>query len=135
MTVGAGAADPAGIYVAPGGTDSNAGTATSPFRTHRKTLQTVNPGLTIFVRGGEYRNSKMDSPYSGRTEASLVRITRDGTAAQPIIFRPFGNEYAKLVSDVSRIAMQGAGYWTIQGFEIAGNAQPLAYIAPTRRPG
>lgn len=127
VSVGAGAADPAGLYVAPSGADSNAGTATSPFRTLRKAVQTVNPGQTIFVRGGEYRNSEYGQPYGARTEASLVRITRDGTAAQPIKLRPFGNEYAKLVSDVSGIAMQGADYWTIEGFEIMGNAQSLDF--------
>lgn len=127
VTVGAGAADPAGLYVAPSGADSNAGTATSPFRTLRKAVQTVNPGQTIFVRGGEYRNAEYGQPYGARTEASLVRITRDGTAAQPIVLRPFGNEYARLLSDVSGIAMSGADYWTIQGFEIMGNAQSLNF--------
>lgn len=127
VTVSAGAADPAGLYVALSGSDSNTGTSTSPFRTLRRAAQTVLPGQTIFVRGGEYRNSEYGQPWGGRTEASLVRITRPGTAAQPIILRPFGNEYAKLTSDVSGIAMQGADYWTIQGFEIAGIAQSLNF--------
>ncbi len=127
VTVGAGAADPAGIYVAPSGADSNAGTATSPFKTLKKAVQSVAPGQTIFVRGGEYKNAEYGQSWGSRTESSLVRITTPGTATQPIILRPFGNEYAKLTSDVTAIAAQGADYWTIQGFEIMGGAQALDY--------
>jgi hypothetical protein len=127
VTVSAGAADPAGIYVAPGGADSNTGTATSPFRTLKKAVQSVNPGQTIFVRGGEYQNSEYGQSWGSRAESSLVRITRAGTATQPITLRPFGNEYAKLRSDVTAIAIANAPYWRIEGFEIVGGAQSLDF--------
>lgn len=129
VDVTTGAANPAGIYVATNGNDSSGtGSATAPYKTLRKAVTAVSAGQTIYVRGGEYKNKEYGDAWSGRTEASLVRIAnKNGTATQRITMRPFGNEYARLVSDVSGIALKDSDYWTIKGFEIVGNAASLDF--------
>ena len=42
-------------YVAPYGDDTNPGTIDMPWRTMRKPANTLQPGETVFVRGGTYR--------------------------------------------------------------------------------
>ena len=41
-------------YVAPTGNDANVGTETKPFRSIKKGLRGLNPGDTLFIRGGTY---------------------------------------------------------------------------------
>ncbi|WP_156420565.1 MULTISPECIES: putative Ig domain-containing protein [unclassified Sphingopyxis] len=132
VTVNAGAADPAGIYVATNGNDgSGAGTAANPYKTLKKAVAVIGTSAggsarTIYVRGGEYKNKEFGDPWTARSESSLVRIKdKDGTSTLPYTLRPFGNEYAKLSSDVTAISIQDSDYWTIQGLEIMGGAQAI----------
>ncbi len=45
------------IYVAPTGSDSNAGTEAAPYRTIKRAVQVAQSGDTIILRGGVYRES------------------------------------------------------------------------------
>lgn len=47
-------ATPYKLYVSPGGSDSNAGTATAPFRTLARAARSTRPGTTVFVAPGTY---------------------------------------------------------------------------------
>ena len=110
------------LYVAPGGSDSNAGTAGAPLATIQKAVSLVAPGGTIAVRGGT---------YALRTNIS---ITRSGTAAAPITLTAYAGE--KVVIDGEALpytpgavgstipaAQRGAlhmeaSYWRISDLEI-----------------
>ena len=65
---------PAGaLFVSSSGSDSNAGTSESPWRTLGRALQSVSPGDTVVVRAGT---------YGARGQRLLVGVS--GTASAPI---------------------------------------------------
>lgn len=83
-------------YVAPTGSDTNAGTIDAPFATlekARNTLRTTKPangGATVYLRGGTY-------PLS----ATFTLAAQDtGTAQSPISYRAYGNEKVVLSGGV-----------------------------------
>ena len=65
-------------YVSKTGDDNNAGTIFNPLKTLQKAANIVNPGDTVYVRGGTY-NEK-------------VIITRSGTSNAWITFKNYQNE-------------------------------------------
>lgn len=65
-------------FVAPGGSDANAGTLVSPFKTVSKAAQAAVAGDVVQVRAGTYRET--------------VRPANSGAADQPITFQPYRNE-------------------------------------------
>lgn len=101
-------------YVAPGGSDANAGTSDAPWKTLQHAADVVPAGSTVYVRGGVY-NEKL-------------KITRSGSASQgPITFASYGTEAAIL--DGTGLAVSGieglieladVDYVTVQGLEIRG---------------
>lgn len=127
INVSGGTTDPAGIYVSASGNDGNSGSVDAPFLTLQRAVDTVQPGQTIYVRGGEYRNAEFGQPYANRNEANLVQIRTSGTASQPITLRNFGNEFVRFRSDVNGIRFNNSTpeYWTLKGIELVGNAQEL----------
>ena len=128
IDVSGGSADPDGLYVSPTGNDGNAGSVNAPFATLQRAVDSVQPGQTIYVRGGEYRNAEYGQSYANRSEQALVRIASSGTASAPITLRNFGNEYVRLVSDVNGIQFnnQTNEHWIFEGMELMGNAQQLS---------
>lgn len=74
---------PATEYVvAVSGSDANPGTEAMPFRTIRHAAGVVNPGDTVRIRGGVYREK--------------VHITRSGAPGMPITFRSHPGEQARI---------------------------------------
>lgn len=68
------------LFVARNGDDENGdGTIDNPFRTIKEASRSAEPGDTIFVRGGTYT-------------AAEDKVEVEGTAAQPILIRPYQNE-------------------------------------------
>lgn len=65
-------------YVAPAGLDSNWGDFDRPLQTIQEAANRAQPGDTVLIRGGVYRES--------------VTVPRSGTAAEPIAFRPYKDE-------------------------------------------
>ena len=65
-------------YVSTTGNDNNPGTLSSPFRTIQKTMNIVNPGDTVLVRGGTYNEKAM--------------LKRSGTSSAWITFKNYPNE-------------------------------------------
>ncbi|MDR9854331.1 right-handed parallel beta-helix repeat-containing protein [Paenibacillus sp. VCA1] len=105
-------AEGAEYYVSPSGSDSNAGTLASPWKTLQHAADVATPGSKVYVRGGVY-NQKL-------------KITRSGSAAQgAITFSNYASEVP--VIDGTGLSVSGtegivdltdAKYITINGFEI-----------------
>src|SRR5688500_9014705 len=65
-------------YVSTGGVDTNPGSLEQPLRTIQQAANRAQPGDTVFVRGGTYRET--------------VKPARSGTSAARITFKPYNNE-------------------------------------------
>ncbi len=70
------------------GSDSNPGSVDQPWLTIRKAVETVSPGETIYIRGGEYI-----VPFSGWS------FIRSGTDTQPITVSNYPGEQVVLKID------------------------------------
>src|SRR5207245_4194108 len=88
-------------YVATTGSDSNAGTSASPWRTIQKAANTLNGGDTVIVNAGTY--------------SERVQVITSGSAGKLLTFQAQGT-----------VVMQGfniqASYVKITGFEIANTS-------------
>jgi len=76
---GTGYATAATYYVATTGVDTATGSAAQPWRTLQRAANVVNPGDTVLVATGVYRES--------------VRFTRSGTSSQRVVFRNATGQY------------------------------------------
>src|SRR5437868_6957221 len=65
-------------FVSTTGSDDSRGTLDQPFRTIQQAANLAQPGDSVFVRGGTYRET--------------VKPTTSGTASAPIIFKAYNNE-------------------------------------------
>ncbi|MDD9267433.1 right-handed parallel beta-helix repeat-containing protein [Paenibacillus sp. MAHUQ-63] len=117
------------VYVAPDGSDNNAGTLASP-TTLSSALTKVAPGGIIYMRGGTYSYS---------TQITIDR-TNSGTASAVKQIMPYASEKPILdfssqpynISDVSlnnRGLQLNGSYWTVKGLEIKGAADNGVYVA------
>ncbi len=91
------------IYVSPSGNNANPGTMEKPIRTIQQACNWVNPGDTVVLRGGLYRNEQ-------------VTLTRSGTQNAWITFRAYPGEepilqYARSLADTSLWTDQGDNLW------------------------
>lgn len=110
------------LYVAPGGSDSNAGTLSAPLATIQKAVSLVAAGGSISVRGGTY------------ALATNIQITKSGTASAPITLAAYAGERVVVEGEAlpytpgavgstipsgqrGAIHME-ASYWRISGLEI-----------------
>jgi hypothetical protein len=102
---------PAGnaIYVAPGGTDSAAGTQANP-TTLASALSRVNAGGTIYMRGGTYNYSStvVIDQDSGSSSARTTLAAYPGE-------RPVLNFSAQTEASANRGLALYANYWHIKG--------------------
>ena len=125
IAVSLGDNDAAGIYVAPDGDDTAAGTATAPYQSIKLAADRATKGQTIYLRGGTYYNKEYGQPFADRTTGNLARITTSGTGSKPITLRPYGNEYVKLISDTTGLQFKNAQHWIVENLELEGTAQSL----------
>ena len=72
------AAWPATYHVAPHGNDGNAGTLERPLRTIQAGVNKLQPGDTLLIRGGVYRET--------------ITFPRSGAPDKPITVKPYGTE-------------------------------------------
>jgi hypothetical protein len=107
-------------HVSTRGSDSGAGTSSSPFRTVQKAADVARPGDTILVHGGT---------YSGQ-----VRITRSGTSSSPITLKPAGDGAVTLTASLPSVScgqtdppndrtlmvQTGADWWRVEDLSIVG---------------
>jgi parallel beta-helix repeat protein len=97
-------------YVAPppAGSNANPGTIAQPWATLQHAADTVQPGDTVLVRGGDYAGAE---------------FTTSGTALAPIVLAAYPGETPRVVSDISvqrphGINLEGASYMTVDGFRV-----------------
>jgi len=107
-------------YVSPGGSDTNAGTVTAPWRTLQRAFDGVQPGQTACLRGGTYPMT-VSSGYN-------QSLTRSGTAASPITFTNYPGEVA-IVRGNTRVS---GAYARFLGSP--STAPGLIFEGPTRQP-
>lgn len=101
-------------FVSPTGNDANPGTMVAPFATLPKALAVMQPGQTIYLRGGTYSPS------------STIRITNSGTASQrnQMLAYPGEKPYLNFQNQPYGANNRGllftttAQYWNVQGLEI-----------------
>ncbi|MFJ6674813.1 sigma-70 family RNA polymerase sigma factor [Actinosynnema sp. NPDC091369] len=109
---------PSAYYVSPTGDDTAEGSEQAPFATLGRAVAAVQPGQTIYLRGGTHRAT------------ASVDITTSGTPDRRITLTSFPGEHAVLdaagaPADRPFIA-HGAAHWTVRGLEITG-APSTAY--------
>lgn len=98
-------------YVSPDGNDLNPGTLSSPWRTINKATRVVQPGDTVYVRRGIYREK--------------VTIGTSGTQTQPIRFLAYRGEIPIIDGENSIPQLPGGAllslsgnYVTVSGFVV-----------------
>ena len=73
------------LFVAPGGSDSAAGTLDAPFATIERAQMAAAAGDTVFIRGGEYK-------FSGTSDTIGVELTKSGADGRPIKYLAYQDE-------------------------------------------
>lgn len=92
-------------WVAPWGSDSAPGTSAAPYRTIGHGMRALQPGETLVVRGGTYRE---------RIEISFTTIPR-GRPDAPITVQAYPGERPVIEG---RLRLSGADHWTIRGINV-----------------
>ncbi|MBE8987309.1 right-handed parallel beta-helix repeat-containing protein [Nostoc sp. LEGE 12450] len=103
-------------YVSGSGSDKNSGlTPSSAFRTIQRAADLTNPGTTVLIMDGVYKNS---SP-----SGSALVIKRSGTANSWITYKAYPGDKPKIQHNGwNGISIQnGASYIEVNGLEVAGN--------------
>jgi hypothetical protein len=95
------------VYAAPDGKASNAGTKEAPWDLASALTRDLEPGTTLWVRGGEYR---------GKFEVKLR-----GTSEKPVVVRGTPGERASILDSGLRVVAPAEHVW-IRDLEIAGTA-------------
>ena len=116
-----------GVFVDLSGTkDSGDGTPTNPYGTYEEACANLNGAKNIYLRGGIYYNPgyKRDNTNSGRYPTVKNCV---GNTDNPIVIRPWGNEYVKLKTDaLYGIKVDASSkHLTIQNLEVEGVAQDI----------
>lgn len=104
-TAGTGGTGAHQYYVAPGGSDTNTGTADQPWRTLQKAADTSQAGDTILLQSGTY------------TEEEVV-FTRSGSPNAPITFTNAPGAVVTLKG--SLLLKRGVAYLTFTGIHLEG---------------
>jgi len=97
-------------FVSPTGNNANAGTQTQPWATLSYAVNKLNPGDTLYVRGGSY--------------SELVVVWISGTASAPITIAAYPGESPIIdgasltVSDYASLLQLSGDYINVSGFEL-----------------
>jgi hypothetical protein len=90
-------------YVSPSGADFNPGSLEMPFKTVYKGLSSLNPGDTLYLRKGEYRETLKSIPI------------RQGLSDKRIVFRNYPGE-APVIRGL--LWLQRPSFWTLLGLRV-----------------
>src|SRR5664279_1430152 len=103
----------ANYYVSGTGKDINNGLSkSSPFLTIQKASNLTNPGDTVFVMNGTYKNIYSD----------VVTVNRSGSADKKIVYMACPGHHPVLqFNGWQGFNVYGSSYIAISGFEITGN--------------
>ncbi len=107
-------------YVALTGNDAAPGTISQPWATLQKAITVLQPGDTLYLRGGTYPqwlNADVDNIPSGTSETS--RITLAGYPGETVVLQPGGlREYVLRLGSPSRAWT--VNYWRIMDIILDG---------------
>jgi hypothetical protein len=79
-------------FVAPDGDDTQAGSIDSPFLTVQRAHASVQPGDTVWIRGGNYRLKESQIASNRRGRAYVTLLDKDGDESKPIRFWAYQDE-------------------------------------------
>jgi parallel beta-helix repeat protein len=135
------------------GNDTNNGSENAPFATINKGIQAVEPGGTVYVMEGEYRDENAGTPVisfsedtNGQTDTAgnlyvysscqnvnnphVVTINKSGNETQGYItLKNYQNHRPKIIFDGQGGIKLGANanYVIVEGFEVEGPSQSITY--------
>src|SRR6266568_4542114 len=98
-------------FVSTTGNDSNPGTQASPFLTVRNGVSLLNPGDTLLIRGGIYREDIRTGTTTIRTGNSSAHITLSGYLSENPTLAP-------TVAGIDFSYCTGIAYWDFSNFII-----------------
>ncbi|MBE7170227.1 MAG: DUF4990 domain-containing protein [Williamsia sp.] len=115
------------FYVSPDGNDNNDGTKAHPFATVQKAQAAVNPGDTVYLRGGTYHMTEAQMAHQERGYACMTYLNKSGSEGSYIHYFAYPDErpvfdYATVKPANLRVAafyVQGS-YIHLKGFEVTG---------------
>lgn len=101
-------------YVAVNGNDNNIGSLKAPFATIQRAESSVEPGDTVFIRGGIYRiTPDLITAYElDDTYACVIHLNKSGTSEERIYYFSYQNE--KPIFDLSMVKPEGkrvSAFW------------------------
>jgi hypothetical protein len=110
------------LFVAPDGSDTNAGTAAAPLATIQAAVDLVEPGGAIVVRGGTYAlTTNIQIKKSGTAEAPITLTSRPGERVvidgEELGFTP-GDVGSTIPGGQRGAIHMEASFWKIVGLEI-----------------
>ncbi len=114
-------------YVAPGGNNTNSGSIKSPFASLMQAQKVVEPGDTIFIRGGKFQMAENDISEIIKIWAVVFHLNKSGKPDKPIHYFAYPGE--KPIFDFSNVkpknqrimAFNVTGSWIhIKGIEVIG---------------
>lgn len=118
------------FYVAPGGDDNAGGTLAAPWRTIARAQQAVQPGDTVYLRGGRYAYAAGESSCASRTAVvNGVTLDRSGTEGRPIRYWAYAGEtpvfdFSAMKDDCRVKGFNVIASWLhLKGLEITGAPQ------------
>ncbi|WP_375471493.1 choice-of-anchor Q domain-containing protein [uncultured Nostoc sp.] len=103
-------------YVSSNGNDRNSGLSTSSaFRTLQRAANLTNPGDTVLIMNGEYKNKPQDG--------AVLNIKRSGTANAWIKYKAYPGHFPKIQHNTWNgiLISNRASYIEINGLEVIGN--------------
>jgi hypothetical protein len=113
------------FYVAVNGNDDNAGTKNQPFATIQKAQTMLQPGDTVYLRGGTYNLTETQIAKKERGYACVTYLDKSGTANKYIHYFNYPGEtpvfnYAAIKPEGLRVAAfyVTGSYIHLKGFEV-----------------
>ena len=116
-----------------GGSDSNEGSETAPFKTINKAISQVSPGGTVYVMEGTYRNNGYGtvnvSNYTNMNLNHVVTINKSGTEGNYITLRNYPGDLPLIEFDGRGgiVISNNMNYIIVEGFEVIGPSQSINY--------
>jgi hypothetical protein len=99
-------------YISPSGSDSNPGTASSPWKTFAYAIPRLQPGDTLSLLNGTYERNT-----TGLPEIDCTSGAHNGTSGAPITLKAENERQAYLRSDGSLAALEikRCSFWNLTG--------------------
>ncbi len=114
-------------FIAPTGDDAADGSIGHPFATIQRAQKNVQPGDTVFLRGGTYRMTEAQIAQRRRIFACITVLDKSGAPGQPITYRNYVDEKPEFDCSLVRPrnmrvhAFSITGSWLhIQGIAVTG---------------